>query len=145
MFILMLCRMFTSLTTLPTQLALPPYSLTPSIIGVTYLPVGVAMLFGARIGGQLSDIAAVKFSTSPDGRLVYSLLGLALVPVGCIGYGYTLGYGTNLAGPLITQSIVGFGQVAQYLLHISFALFYYCFLFSFFLPFLSFFFINARY
>ncbi len=46
----LLCRMFVSLTTLPLALAEAPYNLSDSIVGVCYLPVGVAMLLGATIG-----------------------------------------------------------------------------------------------
>jgi MFS family permease len=102
--------MFTSLTLLPLYLAKPPYSLTPTIVGVCFLPVGVAMLIGAVFGGMISDWAAVKYPESIDGRAYPNILLTWLVPIGCIGFGYAVDKGANLGAVLIAQSVLGFGQ-----------------------------------
>lgn len=100
--------MFTSLTVLPVYLAIEPYNLSPGLVGVTYLPVGVAMMSGAMLGGQLSDYSAVTFRSAKEGRMLYPVALACGLTVGSIGFGLTLFYGTNLAGPLLTQSLLGF-------------------------------------
>lgn len=35
------------------------------------------------------------------------------VPIGCIGFGFSLSYGANLAAVLITQTVLGFGQAVM--------------------------------
>jgi predicted MFS family arabinose efflux permease len=102
--------MFTSLTVLPTYLALEPYSLSPTIIGVCFLPVGVAMLIGALAGGELSDASARAYADHPTGRLVFSMGGVIICFLGCVGFGFSLGYQGNLAAVLLLQSVLGFGQ-----------------------------------
>jgi len=105
-------RLFTSFIVLPYQLSQPPYSLNSVLQGVCYLPVGIANILGSIGGGYLSDVSAARLPQAADGRMTYVLPFAWLVPLGCIGYGFTFGYSTNLAGPLLTQSILGFGQSA---------------------------------
>lgn len=102
--------MFTSLTILPFYLHQEPYHLSEAIVGVCYLPVGAAMLLGAVLGGSSSDWSAAAFPRAFAGRLVYPFVMAGLVIPGCIGFGFTLQYGTSLAGPLLTQCVLGFGQ-----------------------------------
>eukprot|EP01034_Spumella_vulgaris_P022004 gene22004-28095_t len=102
--------MFVSLTTLPLVLAEAPYNMSTSIVGVCYLPVGVAMLLGAMAGGYYSDQSAAKYPNVTEGRLMYSIPTMWMVPVGCIAFGFTLSEKVNLAGPLLTQCVLGFGQ-----------------------------------
>lgn len=78
----MCCSMFTSLTTLPLALSESPYGLSDSIVGICYLPVGVAMLLGAMLGGYYSDVSASKYPRAPEGRLVYCLSVMWSVPIG---------------------------------------------------------------
>jgi hypothetical protein len=61
-------------------------------------------------GGHFSDVSAGKYPRAVEGRLVYSLPCMWLVPLGAIGFGFTLNYGVNLGAVLITQSVLGFGQ-----------------------------------
>lgn len=102
--------MFTSLTILPPVLAAAPYSLSPTIIGVSFLPIGVAMCLGAIVGGATSDAAAAKYSSSPTGRFVYALVAVIGCAASCVAFGLCVGYKTHLAGVLITQSLVGVCQ-----------------------------------
>jgi hypothetical protein len=102
--------MFTSLTLLPLYLVKPPYSLSPSIVGVCFLPVGIAMFLGAVSGGMISDWAAVRYPESIDGRAYLNILLTWLVPIGCIGFGYSVDRGANLGAVLVTQSVLGYGQ-----------------------------------
>jgi MFS family permease len=102
--------MFTSLTLLPLYLSVGPYNLSQSIIGVTFLPVGVAMMVGAIVGGNLSDFSAKVFNSSVEGRLLYPLIISSFLPVGAIGFGLCLRYKVSLAGVLLTQSLIGYCQ-----------------------------------
>lgn len=102
--------MFTSLTVLPVYLANEPYNLSPGLVGVTYLPVGVTMMLGAVVGGRLSDYSAAKFNMAKEGRMLYPVIISSAITIGSIGFGLTLFYGVNLAGPLLTQALLGFCQ-----------------------------------
>ena len=102
--------MFTSLTLLPIFLAKAPYGLPPGIVGVTFLPIGVAMLLGALAGGALSDWSGAKYSNSPHGIMIFTLIVSCLSPLGTVGFGFTLHSGMPLYAVLITQSVLGFGQ-----------------------------------
>ena len=107
---LQFASMFTSLTLLPFRLSVSPYNLDAAIVGVTYLPVGIGLLVGAVSGGILSDISASKYPKTYDGIVAYPLILSFLNSIGCVGFGYTLHYRTNLAGPLIFHFIIGYGQ-----------------------------------
>ena len=48
--------MFVSLTTLPLLLAVEPYNLNSSIVGLCYLPIGVGMLLGSLIGEYIDIV-----------------------------------------------------------------------------------------
>jgi multidrug resistance protein len=102
--------MFTTLTILPGYLAQSPYNLSPSTVGVCYLPCGVAMLFAAMAGGATSDVAAKRFPRDLSGRLVYGMLGVAVCVPACVAFGFCLQYRAHLAAVLITQSVLCAGQ-----------------------------------
>ena len=99
--------MFTSLTLLPIYLAKPPYSLSPAIIGVTFLPIGVAMLVGSIVGGASSDASLARYGgpggRCHDGRMTLVLWGMWIIPAGAVGFGFALGAGAHLAGVLVAQ------------------------------------------
>ncbi len=103
-------RMFTCLTVAPLKLSDDPYNLSESIIGLTYLPIGVAMLLGSMVGGILSDKAAGMFPEIPEARLLYSLYPKATVIIGGVIFGYSLEEEVNLSVVLISQFLIGFGQ-----------------------------------
>eukprot|EP00877_Chromochloris_zofingiensis_P010563 jgi/Chrzof1/5760/Cz16g14240.t1 len=101
--------MFISLTELPVSLAAPPYSLSEGMIGVCYLPIGVAGFLASMGGGWVSDLAARRYPTVPEARLTGSAtIGvIVLAPIGFLMYGWTFQYRTHLAGPLIAHAIIG--------------------------------------
>jgi MFS family permease len=102
--------MLTTLTLLPLSLAQAPYNLAPGIIGLTFLPVGAAMLLGALVGGSLSDWSAARYPHTPHGIMIATLFVSIMCPFGTVGFGFSLQNGQPLAAVLITQCIVGFGQ-----------------------------------
>eukprot|EP00877_Chromochloris_zofingiensis_P005829 jgi/Chrzof1/15247/UNPLg00640.t1 len=100
--------MFSSLTELPVALAAPPYSLSEGIIGVCYLPSGIAGFLGSIAGGRLSDLAASRYPAVPEARLIpATICVIILAPIGFLTYGWTFHYGTQLAVPLIAHAIIG--------------------------------------
>lgn len=101
--------MFVSLTAFPALLADAPYGLTEAAIGACYLPVGVGMLLGSNCGGVISDRFGARSPGVPTARLVPSLLGSLLLPVGCLIYGLCFHWGTHLAGPLVGHFLIGLG------------------------------------
>lgn len=101
--------MFVSLTTFPSALAQPPYSLSEGLIGVCYLPIGVALMVGSHWGGAASDAAGARRPGVPSARLIPNLLGALALPAGALVYGLCFQYGVNLAGPLVGHLGVGFG------------------------------------
>jgi MFS family permease len=104
------CIMFVSMTTLPIALSVSPYNLSAANVGLTFIPFGVSMLVGSQWGGKWSDSSAMRYSHVADGRMVYTQVGLWMVPLGGIAFGITLQYGAHLAAVLLTQCILGFGQ-----------------------------------
>jgi hypothetical protein len=102
--------MFTSLTLLPIYLSQPPYELSAGIVGVTFLPVGIAMLIGALVGGSLSDWSGMKYSHVADGKMVVCLLVCWACPLGTVGFGFSLQNKQPLYAVLLTHCIVGFAQ-----------------------------------
>lgn len=94
--------MFVSLTLLPVRLAAPPYALSPTLIGVCFLPSGFGMMLGSVVGGRVSDRATEEGFASR--RLVPALAGSLLLPLGCFGYGFFFQGGVHLAAPLVRRS-----------------------------------------
>ncbi len=83
--------MFTSLTLLPVYFADPPYNLSETFIGMTYIPIGVTQIIGAVGGGTLSDYSRKMFPQAPEGLMIYPLIisAISLAP-GAIGFGYAM-------------------------------------------------------
>jgi multidrug resistance protein len=103
--------MFMALTMLPTFLAAPPYSLSATMIGLCYIPIGLTMMAGSICGGILSDRAGAAAPGVVAARLVPSILGSLALPVGCLVFGFVLHQGGSLAVVLILgHSLIGFGQ-----------------------------------
>ena len=107
--------LFISLTLFPDYLGENPYLYSETIIGVLFVPAGVTMLVGSLLGGWLSDRAARYYGDErcPEGRLVPAMILAFLTPVGLFIHGWTFHYKTNVAGPIIGQVVLGFGQSAQ--------------------------------
>jgi len=103
-------NMFTSLILLPIYLAKSPYNYNTLVVGISFLPVGICMLIGSVIGGILSDVSYKLYIKSTYGRMLLPLCLSFINCLGCIGFGLTLQYHVQLAGPVLTQSILGFGQ-----------------------------------
>lgn len=100
--------MFATVMVLPVQLAQPPYSLTPGMIGVAYLGLGFGGFLGSPLGGLLADASAAKFHTALQGRLLCgAVVAAVLMPVSLLVFGWTLQHTTHLAGVIIGHFCVG--------------------------------------
>lgn len=103
-----LATLFATLTEWPLFVAQPPYGLSQTMIGVSYLCIGVAMLIGSPLGGKLSDITAARWLEVPEGRMLFNLVAaLLLMPVGAVIYGWCLHAQVMLVGPLVGHFVVG--------------------------------------
>ena len=104
--------LFISLTLFSNYLHEDPYNYSETIIGVLFVPTGVIMLIGSLLGGWLSDKSSLHYRDEicPEGRIVPAMAFSILTPIGLIIYGWTFHYKTYLAGPIISQVVLGFGQ-----------------------------------
>eukprot|EP00878_Enallax_costatus_P024730 GHUV01026413.1.p1 GENE.GHUV01026413.1~~GHUV01026413.1.p1 ORF type:complete len:268 (+),score=17.46 GHUV01026413.1:146-949(+) len=97
-----------ALTEIPAALAAPPYSLSPAIIGVTFLSDGIAGLVGSPLGGWVSDKSAAKHPDEPESRLWYNTLStLVVMPMGILLYAWSVEYKTHLVVIIISLSLMG--------------------------------------
>lgn len=88
-----------------------PYRNGATIIGVLFVPSGVAMLVGSLLGGWLSDKAGRYFTPNcPEGRLVPAIAFSLFTPIGLLIFGWSFHYRVNVAGGIIGQIILSFGQ-----------------------------------
>lgn len=99
---------FASLTETPGALALPPYSLSAGLIGVTFLSDGISGLIGSPLGGWVSDHAAARHPNVPEARLMHNTLcTLIAMPIGLLTYAWSLQYRTHLIAIIIAQVLIG--------------------------------------
>ncbi|GAX83188.1 hypothetical protein CEUSTIGMA_g10614.t1 [Chlamydomonas eustigma] len=104
---------FAGLTELPVALAVEPYNLSISIIGLCYLPQGVGAFIAAPFFGRLSDRSATARPGLPESRLIHNTLAALLVmPPALLLYGWSLDYKTSLAASMIGEFLFGFGTGA---------------------------------
>ena len=106
--------LFAALILMSNREAQEPYALSPLHIGFTYVPTGVASLLGSLSGGWVSDWSAKRFCQATEGRLIFSLLGSLLCPLGLLLCGWTFHFGTHLAAPLIGTTLFCFGEAFMY-------------------------------
>jgi MFS family permease len=110
--------MFVSFTVFPGLLAAPPYSLSPSVVGAAYLPIGVCLLLGSLWGGHASDKAGHRRPGASTARLLPSLLGACCLPAGVLLFGWAgwagsfagASGGGSLAGVLLGHALIDIGQ-----------------------------------
>lgn len=99
---------FCALTELPIALALPPYNLSPALIGVCYVPGGVAGVLASPIGGRLSDKSAAAHPSQPMVRLYYNTIIVGtLLPAALLLFAWSVHYKLHLAVILVAQFFIG--------------------------------------
>ncbi|CAF3367619.1 unnamed protein product [Rotaria socialis] len=107
-----LATLYSSLTLFSTYLSARPYSYSETIIGLLFVPGGLAMFASSILSGWLSDKASKHYGHErcPEGRLLPAIALSILHPIGLIIYGWTFHYKLNLAGPLIGFILISIGQ-----------------------------------
>jgi multidrug resistance protein len=105
--------------------ALPPYSFSPSIIGLLYLPNSVGYFICSIFGGKWSDKIMAREARAanryrPDGSLIYNpedrmrenaWLAAAIYPAALIAYGWSVDRGVHWSVPLIANFFFGVGSM----------------------------------
>lgn len=92
-----------TLTELPAVLALPPYYLPATIIGIVFLADGVAGLIGSPLGGWISDRSAAAHPDVPEYRLYYNTLStLIVMPAGLVIYAWSIHYTAHLSAIIVS-------------------------------------------
>ncbi|WIA13681.1 hypothetical protein OEZ85_007241 [Tetradesmus obliquus] len=113
--LLLFGSMFCSITELPLYLAAPPYNLSAAMIGLCYIPAGLASMIVSPLGGLLSDKAAAAHPGKPLVRLVYNnVISGVLMPASLLLYGWVMQAKLHLAVVLVSQFAIGVA-LASYL------------------------------
>lgn len=104
--------LYTCFAVYPIYLHEPPYDYSETMIGVLYVPSGVTLFIASLFGGWVSDKASEYYGHGkcPEGRLLPGIILSILTPIGLLIYGWTFQYKVNIAGPIIGQTLVCFGQ-----------------------------------
>ncbi|WIA12850.1 hypothetical protein OEZ85_006476 [Tetradesmus obliquus] len=93
---------YCSVTELPINLGSPAYGLSPSKVGLCYLPIGVAGMLACPLGGKVSDICGRVNSSQPLRKVLPSNWMLLFVFPPCLLlYGWSLHFHMHIAVPLI--------------------------------------------
>lgn len=95
------------------------YHWSSGTVGLSYIPTGIGMLFGAGLLGRLSDRAIRRVKDSgkevkPEHRLPYiiTLPGSIAFPAGLFIYGWSADKQVFWIVPLIGTAFVGFGLLS---------------------------------
>jgi MFS family permease len=95
------------------------YGFSAGIVGLTFLGIGIGMLFGLVIFGALSDrilkAKAAQGEKKPEYRLPPMIPAAFLVPVGLFIYGWTAEKHVHWFVPIFGTSFVGFGVIATFM------------------------------
>ncbi|KAH7013063.1 major facilitator superfamily domain-containing protein [Ilyonectria destructans] len=98
----------------------PPYSLTPSQVGLTNLPLVATSVIGGPLNGWVSDVLARFMARrnrtnpgmfEPEFRLVLLLVSAPVTAVGLIGLGMSIDNNLPLVWPLVWISVISFGAI----------------------------------
>ncbi|OAQ33942.1 MFS general substrate transporter [Linnemannia elongata AG-77] len=98
------------------------YNLSESTIGLCFCAGGLGSVCGSVLGGRYSDyvirkcekVFDVAVQTPPEVRLQSVWLGVFLLPLGLMLYGWTVQKGLPLACALVGIFLVGFGMMLVY-------------------------------
>ncbi|KAL4209498.1 hypothetical protein CU097_015035 [Rhizopus azygosporus] len=99
--------MYFMIASLPQQLS-THYHFTSSQIGLSYLANGTGNAVGAVLSGILSDRAIVKKNV-PEARLSVIWLGIIILPMGEVVYGWCSQFGIHVVSCLFGLFLLGLG------------------------------------
>lgn len=68
------------------------------------------MFLAAQVGGRVSDWSAARYPATNEGRLVYAIPFLILVPITAVAFGFSLAYGTNLGYVIVSHCVLTFSE-----------------------------------
>ncbi|KAG0358389.1 hypothetical protein BGZ54_010440 [Gamsiella multidivaricata] len=94
------------------------YGLNETKVGLTYLGAGGGSIFGAIIGGKLSDLSLMRAKEKNGGELILEdrlslnmwIAGFAVVPLGSLLFGWGAEKHLSIAAPIIGFAIYNFGM-----------------------------------
>jgi hypothetical protein len=88
-------------------------------VGLTYIPIGIGMLFGIWYLGRYSDRNIVKkrqagLPVKAEDRIApkLSLPGSLAFPIGIFIYGWTVQFNVHWIAPMIAQVLIGYGMIS---------------------------------
>lgn len=95
------------------------YGFSSSIVGLTYLGIGIGMLSGLVLFGIASKktvqmLEAKKSELTPEQRLPIMIPGALFVPIGLFIYGWTAQYHVFWIVPIIGTGFVGLGLITTF-------------------------------
>jgi multidrug resistance protein len=98
------------------------YHFPPSLVGLTYLGIGIGLIAGMALFGMLSDRAIAAASTregggvpKPEHRLLALIPAAACIPVGLLIYGWTAEKGVFWILPILGTLIYGLGLIGTFM------------------------------
>lgn len=93
------------------------YGFSESIVGLTYLGIGIGMFIGLFAFGVLSDLVIKRKAArnngelKPEYRLPPMIVGGICLPIGLFLYGWTARYHVFWFVPLLGTAMFGFGFI----------------------------------
>jgi MFS family permease len=105
-------------TTMP-QVFEEQYGISKSNVGLTYLAMGMGQIMGVIIFGMVSDRILKRLSKGgemkPEFRLPPLLVGLTLLGIGLLWYGWAAEYAHAWIVPLLGQVLIGVGVITAFM------------------------------
>ena len=96
---------------LPFVLTQSPYGLSPSILGVMYLPENLAAVIGAPLGGKLSDYSARRQPAQALQRLrLNNWIMVVVLPASLVLLGWGLQLNLHLGLLILSLVLLGFSS-----------------------------------
>jgi MFS family permease len=118
---LVYCYLYLLFTTL-TSVFERTYHFRTSLVGLTYLGLGMGMIAGMTAFGFLTDKLLARTSArspnrtpKPEDRLPPMLPAALCVPIGLLIYGWSAHYGIQWMVPIIGTTLVGLGLIGTFM------------------------------
>ncbi|KAH7311281.1 major facilitator superfamily domain-containing protein [Stachybotrys elegans] len=96
------------------------YGFGTDTLGLSFLGIGVGCMVALAILSWLSDSLQARLTTKnkeskPEYRLVPIVLGVPLIPISLLGYGWTVEYHVHWAVPIFFTGLAGAGLIFSFL------------------------------
>jgi multidrug resistance protein len=96
---------------LAITLAKEPYHFNELKIGLSNIPLSIGEVLGCLLGGYLADKGDYFFQKKRlENRLIPGTIAFLLIPIGLLIYGWAFQFELNVVIPILSASIVAFGQ-----------------------------------